>query len=91
MYCVICFGVEVRRGIIVGWRDFAQFGGLGHRFCKNEASCVFLFVFFLDFEEFGDGLGIVLVEKGPEVELVELGVFAGEDAEVAGEPVAEGV
>jgi hypothetical protein len=41
--------------------------------------------------EFGDGLGVVLVEKGLEVDLIELGVFSGDDGLVAGEAVAEGV
>jgi hypothetical protein len=41
--------------------------------------------------EFGDRLGLVVVEEGLEMDLVELGVLAGDDGELAGEAVAEGV
>lgn len=41
--------------------------------------------------EFADRLGVVLVEEGLEVDLIELGVFAGDDGDLAGEAVAEGV
>jgi len=41
--------------------------------------------------EFGDRLGVVLIEEGLEVDLIELGVLARDDGGLAGESVAEGV
>src|SRR5580704_17456177 len=71
---VVCVGLEVRwRGILVCRRNFGRFGGLGYRVCKNEASGVFLFVFFLDFEEFGAGL----LELAAEAVAVEAEVGDG--------------
>jgi hypothetical protein len=41
--------------------------------------------------EFADRVGVVVVEEGLEVDLVEFVVLAGDDGELAGESVAEGV
>jgi hypothetical protein len=41
--------------------------------------------------EFADRLGVVLVEDGLQMDLVEFVILAGDDGELAGEAVAEGV